>query len=68
MRLLGAAALLAVDRIQIALGGWVSSNYAALACPDFPTCQGQWQPMDVTHAFSLHRDLGLTADGQLVAP
>ncbi len=30
--------------LQIALGGWVSSNYAALACPDFPTCQGQWLP------------------------
>jgi fused signal recognition particle receptor len=29
---------------QIVLGGWVSSNYAALACPDFPTCQGSWHP------------------------
>ncbi len=29
---------------QIALGGWMSANYAALACPDFPTCQGQWWP------------------------
>ena len=29
---------------QIALGGWVSSNYAALRLPGFPTCQGQWQP------------------------
>jgi len=58
------AALLTIV-IQIALGGWVSSNYAALACPDFPTCQGQWQPpMDFTHAFSLHRELGQTADGQ----
>jgi len=66
MRLLGAAALLVII-IQIALGGWVSSNYAALACPDFPTCQGQWQPeMDFTHAFSLHRELGQTADGQLL--
>lgn len=66
MRLLGAAALLAIS-IQIALGGWVSSNYAALACADFPTCQGQWlPPMDVTHAFSLYRDLGLTADGALL--
>jgi cytochrome c oxidase assembly protein subunit 15 len=64
MRLLAAGALLAIV-IQIALGGWVSSNYAALACPDFPTCQGQWQPeMDFTHAFSLHRELGQTADGQ----
>lgn len=64
--LLALAALLAVI-VQIALGGWVSSNYAALACPDFPTCQGQWQPeMDLTHAFSLHRELGHTADGQLL--
>lgn len=62
--LLALAALLAVV-VQIALGGWVSSNYAALACPDFPTCQGQWQPeMDFAHAFSLHRELGQTADGQ----
>lgn len=65
-RLLAFAALLAII-VQIALGGWVSSNYAALACPDFPTCQGQWQPeMDFAHAFSLHRELGQTADGQLL--
>ena len=65
-RLLAALALLAIIA-QIALGGWVSSNYAALACPDFPTCQGQWQPeMDFAHAFSLHRELGQTADGQLL--
>lgn len=65
-RWLAFAALLAIV-IQIALGGWVSSNYAALACPDFPTCQGQWQPeMDFTHAFSLHRELGETSDGQLL--
>lgn len=30
--------------IQIFFGGWVSANYAAIACPDFPTCQGQWWP------------------------
>ncbi len=65
-RLLAAVALLAII-IQIALGGCVSSNYAALACQDFPTCQGQWQPeMDFTHAFSVHRELGQTADGQLL--
>jgi cytochrome c oxidase assembly protein subunit 15 len=63
-RRLAFAALLAIV-IQIALGGWVSSNYAALACPDFPTCQGLWQPeTDFVHAFSLHRELGQTADGQ----
>lgn len=38
---------------QIALGGWMSANYAALACPDFPTCQGQWwPPMDVNEALN----------------
>ncbi len=30
--------------VQLALGGWTSSHYAAIACPDFPTCQGQWWP------------------------
>jgi cytochrome c oxidase assembly protein subunit 15 len=66
LRRLAAVTLLAII-IQIALGGWVSSNYAALACPDFPTCQSQWQPaMDFTHAFSLHRELGQTSDGQLL--
>ncbi|HET7650893.1 MAG TPA: COX15/CtaA family protein [Gammaproteobacteria bacterium] len=55
MRWLAVAAL-AVLVIQIALGGWTSSNYAAVACPDFPTCQGQWWPagMDFHDAFSWH--------------
>ncbi|MFZ2300321.1 MAG: COX15/CtaA family protein [Gallionella sp.] len=49
---------------QIALGGWVSSNYAALACTDFPLCQGMlWPPMDFAHGFALWRDLGMTAKG-----
>jgi cytochrome c oxidase assembly protein subunit 15 len=53
---------------QIALGGWVSSNYAALACQDFPTCQGAWRPdMDMAHAFQLHRELGQAADGSLLS-
>jgi len=40
--------------LQIMLGGWVSSNYAALACADFPLCQGQWlPPMDYQQGFSL---------------
>ena len=65
-RLLAAGALLAII-IQIALGGWVSSNYAALACTDFPLCQGHWRPpMDFGLAFSLHRELGMTADGHLL--
>jgi cytochrome c oxidase assembly protein subunit 15 len=53
--------------IQIALGGWVSTNYAALACTDFPLCQGQWMPvMDFEHGFTLHRELGETASGALL--
>ncbi len=52
--------------VQIALGGWVSSNYAALACTEFPTCRaGAWVPeTDWGHAFHLVRELGQTADGQ----
>jgi cytochrome c oxidase assembly protein subunit 15 len=50
--------------LQIALGGWVSTNYAVLACRDFPTCQGQWwPPMDFAHGFTLLRELGETAAG-----
>jgi cytochrome c oxidase assembly protein subunit 15 len=50
--------------VQIALGGWVSTNYAVLACGDFPTCQGAWWPtMDFTHGFTLLRELGAGKDG-----
>jgi len=53
--------------MQIALGGWVSTNYAALACTDFPMCQGAWiPPMDFEHSFTLHRELGETAMGDLL--
>lgn len=64
----GAATLgLILVALQIALGGWVSTNYAALACPDFPTCHGLWRPdMDFGHAFTLRRDLGHTASGELL--
>jgi len=49
---------------QIALGGWTSSNYAALACPDFPTCQNEWWPeMDAGEAFVLWRGLGIDYEG-----
>jgi len=49
---------------QIMLGGWVSTNYAALACIDFPTCHGVWLPeMDFRHGFQLVRELGMTAAG-----
>ena len=59
-----AAAGLVILACQIALGGWVSSNYAALACPDFPTCSGSWLPeMDFHHAFPAMRELGMTAAG-----
>lgn len=45
---------------QIMLGGWTSSNYAALACPDFPACQSQWWPkMDFSEAFVLWRGIGI---------
>jgi len=50
--------------VQIALGGWVSTNYAALACVDFPTCHNEWLPqMDFRHGFQLVRELGMTAAG-----
>jgi cytochrome c oxidase assembly protein subunit 15 len=40
--------------LQIMLGGWTSANYAALHCPDFPTCQGQWLPeLNISEAFTL---------------
>lgn len=54
--------------VQIALGGWVSTNYAALACTDFPTCHGKWWPeADYGNAFRLVRELGMTADGELLS-
>ena len=50
--------------MQIFLGGWTSTNYAALACTDFPTCHGAWMPeMDFKDAFHLVRELGQSADG-----
>jgi cytochrome c oxidase assembly protein subunit 15 len=59
-----AAAALVVLAVQIALGGWTSSNYAALACPDFPTCQNSlWPHMDVKDAFILWRGLGIDYEG-----
>ena len=50
--------------VQLALGGWVSTNYAVLACSDFPTCQGAWWPtMDFGHGFTVLRELGEGRDG-----
>lgn len=63
VRLLAVSALLVVF-MQIALGGWVSTNYATLACLDYPLCQGQWLPvMDWQHSFTLWRELGKTSAG-----
>jgi cytochrome c oxidase assembly protein subunit 15 len=62
------ASLLAVFALlwlQIALGGWVSTNYAVLACSEFPKCQGAWWPaMDFRQGFELWRGLGLTGAGE----
>ena len=51
--------------IQIALGGWTSTNYAALACTDYPTCHGSLIPeMDFSNAFTIFRELGVTSLGE----
>ena len=53
--------------LQIALGGWVSTNYAVLACSSFPTCQGTWWPaMDFAQGFEFWRELGKTGGGEHV--
>jgi cytochrome c oxidase assembly protein subunit 15 len=62
--LIGFAALI----VQIALGGWTSTNYAAVACPDLPTCQHSWwPPMDYRNAFILWRGLGIDYEGGVLA-
>ena len=54
--------------LQIALGGWVSTNYAVLACTDFPACQGSlWPAMDFREGFSLWRELGVARDGAYIS-
>jgi cytochrome c oxidase assembly protein subunit 15 len=59
LRYLGQLSL-ALLVLQIFLGGWTSSNYAALACPDFPTCHGSyWPQTDIKEAFTLWRGLGI---------
>ncbi len=63
LRPLAMAAALALG-VQVALGGWVSTNYAVLACTGFPQCNGQWWPeMDFAHGFTLLRELGQGRDG-----
>jgi len=50
--------------LQVSLGGWTSTNYAAAACPDFPACHGRWWPdMDFANAFVLWRGLGIDYEG-----
>ncbi len=62
--LIGFAALI----VQVALGGWTSTNYAAVACPDLPTCQHSWwPPMDYRNAFILWRGLGIDYEGGVLA-
>ena len=59
-----AYAIAALSVVQIALGGWVSTNYAVLACQEFPTCQGSWWPaMDFDHGYTLLRELGAGKGG-----
>lgn len=53
--------------LQIMLGGWVSTNYAVLACSDFPRCQGSWWPeMNWTQGFEIWRDLGMTPEAEVI--
>ncbi|MDA3934390.1 MAG: COX15/CtaA family protein [Gammaproteobacteria bacterium] len=57
-------AALLILLLQIALGGWVSSNYAALACIDLPTCQQQWWPQtDFVEGFTIWREIGIDYEG-----
>ncbi len=57
----------AVLWLQIALGGWVSTNYAVLACNEFPMCQGLWvPPMQLREGFEIWRELGQTGKGQTI--
>ncbi len=60
--------VLAAVTVQIALGGWVSTNYAVLACSEFPMCQGSWWPtMNFEQGFQIWRKLGFTADGSIIS-
>lgn len=64
---LGLIAAFGLLWLQIALGGWVSTNYAVLACNEFPTCQGSWwPPMDFREGFTLWRELGTDRDGDTI--
>ncbi len=53
--------------LQIFLGGWTSTNYAALSCPDFPTCLGRWVPQDgFAEGFVLFREIGVNYEGGIL--
>ncbi|RZJ49988.1 MAG: heme A synthase, partial [Acidovorax sp.] len=53
---------------QVVLGGWVSTNYAVLACTTFPTCQGSWWPdMEFAQGFQIWRALGMLQDGSHIS-
>ena len=66
VRIFGLVALAALF-LQIFLGGWVSTNYAALACADIPLCDGElWPMMDFANAFHVFRPLGVGPDGELL--
>ena len=63
-----AAVGIAVLAFQIALGGWTSANYAALACPDFPTCHGSWWPDgDYRAGFRLWQESGSGFEGGVLS-
>ena len=54
--------------LQIALGGWVSTNYAVLACSDFPSCQNSmWPAMNFSEGFTLWRELGAGGNGENIS-
>ena len=58
---------LGVVWMQMALGAWVSTNYAVLACQTFPRCQGEWWPvMNFEQGFEIWRPLGLSANGEAI--
>ena len=63
-----ATVALGVLAVQVALGGWLTSNYAALACPDFPTCHGAWLPeMDLHTGFDVTQTVGPNYLGGLMS-
>ena len=66
-RILAAAGLLVVA-CQIFLGGWTSTNYAALYCADFPTCHGQWVPdLNFSEAYTFLRESGINYEGGVLS-